>query len=88
MCGIVGYIGFKDAKPILLDGLKKLEYRGYDSAGIAIEVYNLLGEKRHREVFYVDWDVSAAEKGGYEHFMIKEIFEEPSAVRATINPWP
>jgi glucosamine--fructose-6-phosphate aminotransferase (isomerizing) len=36
MCGIVGYIGMKQAAPILLDGLSKLEYRGYDSAGIAI----------------------------------------------------
>ncbi|MGI5899660.1 MAG: glutamine--fructose-6-phosphate transaminase (isomerizing) [Christensenellales bacterium] len=36
MCGIVGYIGFKDALPILIDGLKRLEYRGYDSAGVAI----------------------------------------------------
>lgn len=36
MCGIVGYIGNKDAKAILLEGLKKLEYRGYDSAGIAV----------------------------------------------------
>ncbi|HHS50469.1 MAG TPA: glutamine--fructose-6-phosphate transaminase (isomerizing) [candidate division Zixibacteria bacterium] len=35
MCGIVGYIGQKDALPILLDGLKRLEYRGYDSAGVA-----------------------------------------------------
>ena len=41
MCGIVGYIGTNQAAPILLDGLSKLEYRGYDSAGIA--VYN--GEK-------------------------------------------
>ncbi len=36
MCGIVGYIGRQDAAPILLDGLKRLEYRGYDSAGMAV----------------------------------------------------
>jgi len=36
MCGIVGYIGEKDATPIILNGLKKLEYRGYDSAGLAV----------------------------------------------------
>ena len=36
MCGIVGYIGFREAWPIVLKGLKRLEYRGYDSAGIAI----------------------------------------------------
>ena len=36
MCGIVGYIGEDQAAPILLKGLKKLEYRGYDSAGVAI----------------------------------------------------
>jgi len=37
MCGIVGYIGKNNALPILLDGLKRLEYRGYDSAGVAIK---------------------------------------------------
>jgi glucosamine--fructose-6-phosphate aminotransferase (isomerizing) len=42
MCGIVGYVGFRFATPILLDGLRRLEYRGYDSAGIA--VLNLGGE--------------------------------------------
>ena len=36
MCGIVGYIGPKEACPILINGLKRLEYRGYDSAGIAL----------------------------------------------------
>ena len=36
MCGIVGYIGVRDAAPVLIDSLKKLEYRGYDSAGIAV----------------------------------------------------
>mgnify|MGYP006311167307 FL=1 len=36
MCGIVGYIGPQDATPIIMNGLKRLEYRGYDSAGIAV----------------------------------------------------
>lgn len=36
MCGIVGYIGTEEAAPILLEGLRRLEYRGYDSAGLAV----------------------------------------------------
>lgn len=49
MCGIVGYIGFRDAYPILIQGLKRLEYRGYDSAGVALingdNVLNVYKEK-------------------------------------------
>ena len=46
MCGIVGYIGKYDTCKILLDGLKELEYRGYDSAGIAV-----LNQKNGIDVF-------------------------------------
>ncbi|MFN2257505.1 MAG: glutamine--fructose-6-phosphate aminotransferase, partial [Desulfuromonadaceae bacterium] len=42
MCGIVGYIGEQNAADIILDGLKKLEYRGYDSAGIATSEHGQL----------------------------------------------
>src|SRR5256885_10162088 len=48
MCGIVGYVGPRDAAPILLEGLRRLEYRGYDSAGIAVltEKGDVFVEKR------------------------------------------
>src|SRR6266540_3323976 len=36
MCGIIGYIGPRDVVPVLIDGLRRLEYRGYDSAGVAV----------------------------------------------------
>ncbi|MBQ2865326.1 MAG: glutamine--fructose-6-phosphate transaminase (isomerizing) [Clostridia bacterium] len=51
-----------------------------------VTVYNALGEEIEKEVNTVTWDTSSAEKGGYEHFMIKEIFEQPKAVRDTVIP--
>ena len=49
MCGIVGYIGTEQAAPIILDGLSKLEYRGYDSAGMAIFDGEKINTKKRSE---------------------------------------
>lgn len=51
-----------------------------------VKVYNTDKELIEKEVFTVDWDVSAAEKCGYEHFMMKEIEEQPKAIHDTISP--
>ena len=63
MCGIVGYIGGQEACPILIGGLKRLEYRGYDSAGVALinhegemNVYKAVGRVANLEAVLADKD--------------------------------
>ena len=51
-----------------------------------VKVYNSLVQPVEKETSHVDWEISAAEKGGYEHFMFKEIMEQPKAIRDTISP--
>ena len=63
MCGIVGYIGFRDAYPIIIKGLQRLEYRGYDSAGIALldtelKVYKKAGKVSDLQNFVKDLNLS------------------------------
>ena len=50
-----------------------------------VEVRNLQGERVDKKVFEVNWNAEAAEKGGYEHFMLKEIHEQPKAIRDTMS---
>lgn len=54
------------------------------SKGIA--VYGCTGERLHKAISHISWSVEAAEKGGYEHFMLKEIMEQTRAVRAALAP--
>lgn len=66
MCGIVGYIGFREAWPIVLKGLKRLEYRGYDSAGIALiddqnlNIYKKAGKVKELEDFAAEKNLSGS----------------------------
>ena len=86
MCGIVGYIGFRDAYPVLIQGLKRLEYRGYDSAGVALindegamNVYKEKGKVSNLEAIASQRDTTG--KIGIAHTRWAT-HGEPSAVNA------
>lgn len=51
-----------------------------------VQIYNNYGARIEKEIFKVNWDVASAEKAGYEHFMMKEMCEEPKVLKDTINP--
>jgi len=51
-----------------------------------VTFYNVVGEPIEKKREQITWEISAAERGGYEHFMLKEIFEQPKALRDTISP--
>ncbi|MDE7140510.1 MAG: glutamine--fructose-6-phosphate transaminase (isomerizing) [Treponemataceae bacterium] len=51
-----------------------------------VDLFTAAGEKIMREPYHVDWDISSAEKGGYAHFMLKEIYEQPKALTDTLRP--
>ncbi len=52
----------------------------------SVRIFNIHGAEVKKDVYHVEWDVTAAEKSGYEHFMLKEMHEEPKVIKDTIHP--
>ncbi|MBE5778443.1 MAG: glutamine--fructose-6-phosphate transaminase (isomerizing) [Clostridiales bacterium] len=90
-------IGFKDGEgfiasdiPALLSHtrdvifLKDKEIGVLDRSGV--KVFDIYGNEQHHEPYHVEWDLSSAEKGGYAHYMLKEIHEQPEAIKKTFEP--
>ena len=83
MCGIVGYVGKEQVAPILLDGLAKLEYRGYDSAGIAVSDLDANGNNEIEVISGVsliseddeDFEDDFEEKSNFTKFSVSMIKE-------------
>ena len=77
--------------PAILDSARNVYYIGNheiaEMTGTEIHFYNLDLEEIDKEMVEIKWDAEAAEKGGYEHFMLKEIHEQPKAVQDTIGAY-
>ncbi|MBQ9196782.1 MAG: glutamine--fructose-6-phosphate transaminase (isomerizing) [Clostridia bacterium] len=75
--------------PAILKYTRNVYYIGNLEIGVlapgSVEFYNIDGDRVEKEPVEIKWDAEAAEKAGYEHFMIKEIHEQPKAVRDTLN---
>ena len=92
MCGIVGYLGKREAFPILLKGLKRLEYRGYDSAGVALvndngnlSVYKTKGKVSDLEACCEDKDVSGRVAAGPP--MVSRLPAMPIPIIPPLTTW-
>lgn len=76
--------------PAILSHTRKVYLLENDEMAVlkkdSIEIMKTDGTKVDKEIYNVDWDVEAAEKGGYDHFMLKEIHEQPKAIKDTISP--
>ena len=77
--------------PAIMNHTRNIYYIGNMELGRltrdGITFYNLDGDEIQKEMQTVEWDAASAEKGGYEHFMIKEIHEQPKAIRDTMNAY-
>ncbi|MDR0998588.1 MAG: glutamine--fructose-6-phosphate transaminase (isomerizing), partial [Treponema sp.] len=76
--------------PALLEYTRDVYYLEDREAAVLyrdrVEFYNEEGQPFEKKTVHIDWDAAAAEKGGYEHFMLKEIHEQPKALRDTLRP--
>jgi glucosamine--fructose-6-phosphate aminotransferase (isomerizing) len=76
--------------PALLEHTRDVYYLEDREAAVLyrdhVEFYGEEGEVRHKELSHVEWDAAAAEKGGYAHFMLKEIHDQPKALTDTLRP--
>ncbi|WP_320130875.1 glutamine--fructose-6-phosphate transaminase (isomerizing) [uncultured Sphaerochaeta sp.] len=75
--------------PPLLGFTREVQYLNENELAVlkadSVKIYSIEGEELERETSHIDWDIEAAEKCGYEHFMLKEIFEQPKALADTLS---